>query len=195
MTMTKSKLITKTNWESFHRITDNWIEIHITNQTLCAKRKNNRPKEEQSPKELPLKILFMSVLPDFEVEVGLVHLLDKANLSVSAFKEHHVLNIQVAEVVTTEDLLGWTFTSRQCARFFKYLNKWQQMRDHVVSQNLWDEMKNEIERTGICSCEQLKEGLCSASLQCSVKEQMVKSLCREIKKHRAMTRLTWNLKK
>ena len=55
--------------------------------------------------------------------------------------------IQVAEVVTTEDLLGWNFTPRQCARFFKWLNKWQKMRDHLVSKDIWDEMKDKIEHT------------------------------------------------
>lgn len=137
----------------------------------------------------------MSFPPNFEVEVGLVHLLNQSNLPVSVFEENHVLNIQVAEVVTTEDLLEWNFTPRQCACFFKCLNKWQKMRDHLISQDIWDEMKDNIEQTGICSCEQLKRELCSTSLQCSIKEQLNKSLGREIKNHRAMARLQWDLKK
>ena len=94
----------------------------------------------------------MSTPPNFEVEVGLDHLLSRAKLPASVFAEHHVINTQVAEVATVEDLLGWGFTPQQCARFFKWLNSWQKMRDHVISQNLWDELKDEIERTGICSC-------------------------------------------
>ena len=137
----------------------------------------------------------MSTPLKFEVDVGLAQLLIRANLPVSVFAEHHVINTQVAEVATVEDLLGWGFTQRECARFFKWLNSWQKMRVHVISQNLWDELKDEIERTGICSCEELKQELRSASLQCSTKEQLIKSLDRELKKQRALKRLQWELKK
>ena len=137
----------------------------------------------------------MSTPLNFEVEVGLTHLLIRANLPVSVFAEHHVINTQVAGVATVEDLLGWGFTQRECARFFKWLNSWQKMRNHVISQNLWDELKDEIERTGICSCEQLKRELGSGALQCSAKEQLNKSLGRELKKQRALKRLQWDLKK
>jgi len=136
----------------------------------------------------------MSTPPNFEVEVGLVHLLNRANLPANIFAENHVINTQVAEVATVEDLLGWGFTQRECARFFKWLNSWQKMRS-VISQNLWDEMKDEIGRTGICSCEQLKRELCSGALQCSTKEQLNKSLDRELKKQRTMKRLQWGLTK
>jgi len=123
----------------------------------------------------------MSIPHNFEVEVGLVHLLKRANLPPKVFAENHVINTQVAEVVTAEDLLGWGFTQEECASFFKWLKRWQKMRDHIISQNLWDEMKDEIERTGIGSCEQLKHALGSASLQCSAKERLNKSLSCELK--------------
>ena len=121
---------------------------------------------------------------ELELEVGFSSLLNQANLPMSAFAQHHVINAQVAEVVTEQDLLEWGLTPAQCARFFKHLKMWQKMREQVVSQNLWDEIKGELNSVGVCSCEQLATALVNDEVQCSNKEGMLKSLTGEIKKHR-----------
>ena len=130
-----------------------------------------------------------------KVESGLVNLLNQANLPVYIFQQHHVLNIHIAGVITDEDLIGWNFTSVQCAHFFQHLTRWQKMRTYLLAQNLWDELQEQIKSTGICSCKQLKQELNSSSFQCSNKEQLIKGLEHEIKHQNIMKQLKWTLKK
>jgi hypothetical protein len=135
----------------------------------------------------------MLELTTFVAEVSLVHFLTQANLPVRVFEEHQVTGILILEVITDDDLLGWGLSPRQRTRFFKHLKKWQKMRDHVVTQNLWDEMKDEIYSNGITSCEQLKHSLCNNTLQCSNRQQLITSLTQILKQQRIFRQLEWGL--
>jgi len=98
-------------------------------QRQTTTQSNSTPKQA-----IPTDIQTKSVPPqvELELEVGFSSLLNQANLQVSAFAQHHVINAQVAEVVTEQDLLEWGFTPAQCARFFKHLKMWQKMRGQIV---------------------------------------------------------------
>ena len=135
----------------------------------------------------------MLELTTFVAEVSLVHFLTQAKLPVRVFEEHQVTGILILEVITDDDLLGWGLTTRERTRFFKHLKRWQQMRDHVVSENLWDEMKDEIYSNGVTSCEQLKHSLCNNALQCSNRQQLITSLTQILKQQRIFRQLEWGL--
>jgi hypothetical protein len=130
------------------------------------------------------------------VEEWFVHLLNQANLPVSVFKKYHVINAQVAGVITDEKLIKWDFSQKQRLRFFKHLKRWQQLRDHIVSENLWDEIKDKLSSTGICSCQQLKKALCNDSFDVGCnKELLHNSLVIEIKRQKLERCLNWELTK
>ena len=135
----------------------------------------------------------MLELTTLVAEVSLIHFLTQANLPVRVFEEHQVTSILILEVITDDDLLGWGLTARQRSRFYKHLKRWQQMRDHVVSQNLWDEMKDEIYSNGITSRGQLKRSLCNNALQCSNRQQLITSLAQKLKQQRIFRQLEWGL--
>jgi len=135
----------------------------------------------------------MLELTSVVAEVSLVHFLTQANLPVRVFEAHQVTGILLLEVITDDDLLGWGLTTRERIRFFKHLKRWQQMRDHVVSENLWDEMKDEIYSNGVTSCEQLKHLLCNNALQCSNRQQLITSLTQMLKQQRIFRKLDWGL--
>ena len=146
-------------------------------QRQTTTQSNSTPKQA-----IPADMQTKSVPPqvELELEVGFSSLLNQANLQVSAFAQHHVINAQVAEVVTEQDLLEWGFTPAQCARFFKHLKMWQKMRGQIVKQSLWDELKDQLNSVGVCSCDQLAAALGSDKVQCSNKKLLLTILTGEL---------------